>query len=114
MGSPPRPSRRGIEKPRPRLRSAPMTDALEGFAREEFSAAGTTHDIYRLGTGPAVIVMSEIPGITPNVAAFARRVADLGCTAIMPPLFGTPGRPASAAYATKSLVSVCISREFAG
>jgi dienelactone hydrolase len=91
-----------------------MTDALEGFAREGFSAGGTTHDIYRLGTGPAVIVMSEIPGITPKVAAFARRVSDLGCTVVMPHLFGTPGRPPTAVYAMQSLASVCISREFSG
>jgi len=91
-----------------------MTDALEGFVREEFSAGGTTHDIYRLGTGPAVIVISEMPGITPNVAAFARRVSDIGCTVVMPHLFGTPGRPPTVAYAIRSLASVCISREFSG
>jgi dienelactone hydrolase len=91
-----------------------MTEALEGFAREEFSAEGLTHDIYRLGSGPAVIVISEIPGITPKVAAFARRVSAIGCTVVMPHLFGTPGRPPTAAYASRSLASVCISREFSG
>ncbi len=39
-----------------------------------------------------MIVMAEVPGITPNVAAFARRVAAIGCTAVMPHLFGRPGK----------------------
>jgi dienelactone hydrolase len=89
-----------------------MTDALADFAREPFEAGGTTHDIYRTGDGPAVIVMSEIPGITPEVAGFARKVAARGLTAVMPHLFGTPGKPASTPYILKSLGSVCISREF--
>lgn len=42
-----------------------MTDVLHDFARESFEADGKTRDIYRLGTGPAVIVISEVPGITP-------------------------------------------------
>lgn len=90
------------------------TEALTGFEREPFSSGGITHDIYRLGKGPAVIVISEIPGITPNVANFARRVADLGCTVVMPHLFGTPGRPPSATYAAQTLANVCISKEFSG
>ena len=48
--------------------------------------------MFRLGSGPAVIVIAEMPGITPGVAGFARRVAAIGCTAVMPHLFGVPGR----------------------
>ena len=83
-------------------------------AQFEFAAGGTTHDIYRAGSGPAVLVLAEMPGITPRVLAFARRVVNLGCTAVLPHLFGQPGRPPSAAYAARSLVEVCISREFSG
>lgn len=89
-----------------------MTDTLADFAREPFTADGKTKDIYRLGDGPAVIVISEIPGITPEVAGFARKVAARGCTAVMPHLFGEPGKPISAAYTMKTLTSLCISREF--
>lgn len=90
------------------------TDALRDFAREPFSSGGITHDIYRYGAGPAVIVISEIPGITPKVAAFAKRVADQGLTAVMPHLFGTPGKDVSAGYALDTLVKLCVSREFSG
>ena len=66
------------------------TDALGGFGKEQFTAQGKTRDLYRLGSGPAVIVIAEIPGITPKVAEFARRVAAIGCTAVLPHLFGEP------------------------
>ena len=56
-------------------------DPLDDFATEQFTADGVTHQVYVQGSGPAVIVLSEIPGITPLVADFARRVADAGCTA---------------------------------
>jgi dienelactone hydrolase len=56
--------------------------------------------------------MSEIPGIYPLVARFARRVRDAGFTVWMPHLFGEPGRPFSQTYVLGSVVRACISREF--
>jgi dienelactone hydrolase len=90
-----------------------MADALDGFERELFTVEGKTRDLYRTGSGPAVIVMSEIPGITPLVAEFGRKVADIGCTAVLPHLFGTPGKPPTGGYAMQSLLHACISHEFA-
>jgi dienelactone hydrolase len=92
---------------------AKWQDALEGFTKDSFEADGKRRDVYRIGRGPAVIVISEIPGITPQVATFARRVAAAGCTAVLPHVFGDPGRPASAAYAMQSIGPACVSREFA-
>ena len=89
-----------------------MADTLSDFDRSEFSADGATRTVYRTGTGPAVIVISEIPGITPNVARFARMVAAIGCTAVMPSLFGEDGRDPSTPYALRSLATACVSKEF--
>ncbi|MFF9568834.1 dienelactone hydrolase family protein [Streptomyces sp. NPDC014685] len=99
-----------------------MTDHdLDGFTRGTFTHDGTTRRVLRRGTGPAVIIMAEIPGITPKVLEFAERVAALNCTAVLPVLFGTPGRdPAPAAhgrtgtarYLASSMWRVCVSREF--
>jgi dienelactone hydrolase len=86
--------------------------ALAGFEKESFEADGKERDIYRIGNGPAVIVISEIPGITPLVAQFGRRVAASGCTAVLPVLFGEPGREPSMGYALRSIAPACISREF--
>jgi dienelactone hydrolase len=86
--------------------------ALEGFAEENFESGGKMRRVYRMGEGPAVIVISEMPGITPQVAEFGRRVVAAGCTAVLPSLFGQPGRPASVGYALQSMGPACISREF--
>jgi dienelactone hydrolase len=87
--------------------------ALADFARESFEAGGKRRDIYRLGRGPAVIVIAEIPGITPKVAEFGRKVVATGCTAVLPHLFGEPGREPSVGGMISSIVPACISREFA-
>ncbi len=87
-------------------------DDLADFERTEFTAMGETKVVYRMGTGPGVVVMTEIPGITPEVADFARKVVDLGCTVAMPDLFGEAGKPMTTPYAASSLVRACISKEF--
>ncbi len=89
-----------------------MADPLDDFERSDFTAQGTTRAVYRTGSGPAVIVISEIPGITPNVARFAREVAGIGCTAVLPHLFGDDGREPSVPYALASIARGCVSREF--
>jgi dienelactone hydrolase len=86
---------------------------LEGYTHTTFTAEGKTRDVYQTGSGPAVIVIAEIPGITPEVADFGRRVAAIGCTAVLPRLFGDAGRPATGLYAIQSIAPACVSREFA-
>ncbi len=87
-------------------------DVLAGWERGSFTAADLTRDTYRRGVGPGVIVVHEIPGITPSVARFANEVVDAGFTVVMPDLVGTPGRPPSLPYLVGSMVKVCIAREF--
>ena len=87
--------------------------ALVGFVRDEFrSSSGETHDLYRIGSGPAVVVIHEVPGITPLVAAFGRKVAERGMTAVLPHLFGTPERIPTPGYAIGEALRACVSREF--
>lgn len=85
---------------------------LDGWVREDFTAAGITHGWYRRGEGPAVIVIHELPGITPRVAAFADEVVAAGMTVAMPDLVGTAGEAPSRGALARSLARVCISREF--
>ena len=88
------------------------TDVLAGWEVGEFSAAGITHPTYRRGEGPGVIVIHEVPGITPLVTKFANEVVDRGFTVVMPSLVGTPGKAPSNAYAMQQMAKVCIAREF--
>lgn len=85
---------------------------FDGFTRREETFNGATYPVYRGGTGPAVIVVHEIPGLHPGVVDFARHIVAAGFTVVMPSLFGTPGREASGGYAMASLARVCVSREF--
>jgi dienelactone hydrolase len=92
---------------------------LDGFETTTFTHEGKQRDVFRTGTGPAVIVIAEMPGITPKVLEFARRVADIGCSVALPHLFGDPGRDAygqgqlhAMPYVLSSMVPACISREF--
>lgn len=94
-------------------------DDLSDFDKTTFTHDGTARAIFRKGSGPAVIVIAEMPGITPKVADFARKVVDIGCTAVMPHLFGQPGRdpeadgmPKALGYMASSMVPACVSREF--
>jgi dienelactone hydrolase len=86
--------------------------ALDGFTETEFTFDGTTRPVYRGGSGPGVVVVHEIPGVTPRVADFGRRVIDAGFTVAMPSLVGEPGKAMSGAYVMKSMTHVCISHEF--
>ena len=85
---------------------------LHGFAESTFTHDGVSRQVFRSGTGPAVIVIHEVPGLHPQVIAFGRRVVDAGFTVYMPSLFGTPGKPFGWGYTFRSLVPACVAREF--
>ncbi len=85
---------------------------LDGWEHSEFTAAGITHGVFRRGSGPLVIVIHEIPGITPKVRRFAEEVVDRGFTVAMPILIGTPDRPATRGYLASTFAKVCVSSEF--
>ena len=90
----------------------PTPDVLEGWVLGEFSAADMTYPTYRRGDGPGVILIHEIPGITPLVAKFANEVVARGFTVVMPSLTGTPGKAPAMPYITAELAKVCIAKEF--
>jgi dienelactone hydrolase len=87
-------------------------DALVDFAATELDLLDVTKRVYLSGEGPAVIVMAEMPGISPHVARFARRVRDAGFTVYMPSLFGRDGVVPSADEAAGVFRHACVSAEF--
>ena len=86
--------------------------ALDGWEKGSFTAATLTRETYRKGSGPVVIVVHEIPGITPAVERFANDVVNAGFTVVMPNLVGTAGQEVSGKYIASSMLKVCISKEF--
>jgi dienelactone hydrolase len=78
-----------------------------------FSDGGRKRTVYRKGSGPAVIIIHEIPGLHPGVFKFADHVAAAGMTVFLPSLFGTPGKEATRGYAVRvAVTAICIRREF--
>lgn len=94
------------------MTEAAPTGELSSWHRSPAGHAGITHDCYEKGTGPGVILMPEIPGITPLVVGFADHLVEQGFTVVIPSLFGTPGRPESVRYATGVIARACVSTEF--
>ena len=98
--------------------AAPLGD-LSTYERYHFERDGFAHAVYRKGAGPAVLVLTEMPGISAQVLGFADRVVSLGCTAVLPDMFGEAGRELlqanrlrTIAYAARTMARACISREF--
>ncbi len=89
------------------------TPAVAGFDQVAFTHQGRTHQVYRAGRGPAVIVIHEIPGIHPGMVTFAQRLLEAGYTVYLPSLFGRPGQPPSTGAVLRSILRVCVTREFA-
>ncbi|MEX2294459.1 MAG: dienelactone hydrolase family protein [Acidimicrobiales bacterium] len=85
---------------------------LATYEMDTFSFEGKQRDVFRKGSGPAVIVLAEMPGITPLVVDFADRVVALGCTAVLPHLFGVPGASASPSVYLRAMPPACVSKEF--
>jgi len=86
---------------------------LADYRETSFSHGGKTKPVYVRGQGPAVIVLHELPGITPQVLRFADWVVEAGFCVYLPRLTGVAGKPVAAGYYWRVLAGVCISREFA-
>jgi len=96
----------------PDLMTLLATETLGDFDCIEITLLGKTKPVYRTGTGPAVIVMSEMPGIYHHVARFARFVRDAGFTVYMPHLFGTIGASPTPEQFRTTMARACIGKEF--
>lgn len=93
-------------------RSMAETDPLEDFIPREITLDGATRRVHVAGTGPAVIVMTEMPGISPQVARFGRWVRDAAFTVYMPSLFGRDGAVPDAEEGIAVFRRACVSAEF--
>jgi dienelactone hydrolase len=91
---------------------APEAD-LTGWSVTPFTGGGYTHDVYRKGEGPGVVLIPEIPGIHPGVLGLGNHLVDNGFTVAIPSLFGEPGRAKDAGYIASTIARACVAREFA-
>jgi dienelactone hydrolase len=93
-------------------RSMKEADPLDDFEARQITLNDVTKTVHVAGTGPAVIVMHEMPGLIPEVARFGRWVRDAGFTVYMPSLFGKDGAVPNADDSAKVFQAACVSAEF--
>jgi dienelactone hydrolase len=94
------------------LRDTGVDDPLDDFDPRPITLDGVTKVVHVTGRGPAVIVMAEMPGISPQVARFARWVRDAGFTVYLPSLFGRDGAVPQADEGKAVFQRACVSAEF--
>jgi dienelactone hydrolase len=84
---------------------------LAGFRESEpaFTHAGLTHRVFWIGSGPPVLVLHELGGLSPAALRFGRRLAQEGFRVYLPLLFGEPGQD----DVRRSYRALCVSHEFA-
>ncbi|MCX4970574.1 dienelactone hydrolase family protein [Streptomyces sp. NBC_00654] len=87
-------------------------DPLDDFTRRTVGVEGVDKTVYVAGSGPAVVLMPEMPGISPDVARFARWVRDAGFSVYLPSLFGVDGAYPLADAQETVVRRACVSAEF--
>jgi dienelactone hydrolase len=86
---------------------------LPGYERFDFASGGQTRPVFHGGTGPGVLLMHEMPGLTPACVDLAGRIRAQGFSVFMPVLFGdVPQRDLAPVAFTARLASICVRREF--
>jgi dienelactone hydrolase len=91
-----------------------MPELPEDVKKADFSPfedGGIDHDVYVVGVGslkPALVLMHELPGLTPQCIDLAQRLRDAGFVVYLPLLFGEPSKRGMAI----NTLRLCINREF--
>lgn len=88
------------------------TADFSDFDARELTLEGVARTVYVTGAGPAVIVMAEMPGISPHLLRFARWVVAAGFTVYLPSLFGRDGVVVTAEEGAETFRRLCVSAEF--
>lgn len=89
-----------------------LDDPITDFAHRRVTVDETTKTVHVAGAGPAVVVMPEMPGISPDVLRFARWIRDAGFTVYVPSLFGVDGAYPTVEAGRDVVRRACVSAEF--
>ena len=68
--------------------------------------------MYVSGDGPAVVLLPEMPGISPDLIRLARWIRDAGLTVYLPSLFGVDGAIPTTEAGEQVMRRACVSAEF--
>jgi dienelactone hydrolase len=95
-----------------RVANGRFDDAITEFSHRLVDVDGVVKTVYVAGCGPAVVLMPEMPGISPDVLRLARWVRDAGFTIYIPSLFGIDGAYPTVEDGEKVVRRACVSAEF--
>lgn len=87
-------------------------EVITDFSRRLVDVEGVVKTVYAAGSGPAVVLMPEMPGISPDVLRLARWVRDAGFTVYVPSLFGIDGAYPTVEGGEEVIRRACVSAEF--
>ncbi|MFC5826169.1 dienelactone hydrolase family protein [Nonomuraea insulae] len=87
-------------------------EVITDFSRRLVGVEGVVKTVYAAGSGPAVVLMPEMPGISPDVLRLARWVRDAGFTVYVPSLFGIDGAYPTVEGGKEVIRRACVSAEF--
>lgn len=87
-------------------------DPIDDFTHRLADVDGVVKTVHTAGSGPAVVVLPEMPGISPDVLRLARWVRDAGFTVHVPSLFGTDGAFPTVEGGGEVVRRACVSAEF--
>ncbi|GGU94986.1 putative dienelactone hydrolase [Streptomyces litmocidini] len=90
----------------------PADDPIDDFDHRLVDVDGVVKTVHTAGSGPAVVVLPEMPGISPDVLRLARWVRDAGFTVHVPSLFGTDGAFPTLEGGREVVRRACVSAEF--
>jgi len=82
--------------------------ATQGFQEFPFTFANETHRVFYRGAGPAVVIMHEVPGLSPECLDFGSRLAKKNFQVFLPLMFGEPGDH----NWLGSALRLCLAKEF--
>ncbi len=82
------------------------------FTQRSFELDGISKTVYVSGEGPAVVLLPEMPGISPDLIRLARWIRDAGLTVYLPSLFGVDGALPTTEAGEQIMRRACVSAEF--
>lgn len=85
-------------------------NSLKEYSDIPFTHDGTTRRVFQRGGGHCVMLLHELPGLTPETVEFADWLVLRGYRVALPLLFGEPGQ--SAKTGLLKAPSLCIRHEF--
>jgi dienelactone hydrolase len=79
------------------------------FEEFTFSHEGIEHSVLRHGSGPAVVLLHELSGVSLRTVDLGRRLGNAGFSAYLPVFYGKPGQSSTVGGAIRLF---CLRREF--